>query len=97
MIIFTKKFGTIKLKAISNKKATINLKTAVSYTENTGTDGKVSSINGKLSDELKFLFPFNRFHLETEVKRNGELNSHLDCGNFDVAGKSFNVFTNLST
>lgn len=85
------------MKAISTNKATINLKTAVSYTENKGEDGKVTSVNGKLSDELKFLFPFNRFHLETEVKRNGDLNYHLDCGNFNVAGNSMNVFANLSS
>lgn len=91
-----KKFGNFKLKAITKRDATINLKTGFTLTENV-SEGRVTGVEGKLSDELKVLVPLNRFFVETEVKRNGELNTHVDAGSVKVAGKSFNIFANLNT
>ena len=33
-----------------------------------------------LSDEYKFGFPYERFYLQTRIKRNGEVKMHLDGG-----------------
>jgi len=44
-------------------------------------DKESTSCKLALTDEYKFGFPYERFYLQTRVKRNGDVKMHLDGGN----------------
>lgn len=84
-----KKLETIKFKAASQEGTTFNLKFNKQF--------KKDSTKLFLTDEYKFGFPYQRYYLQTRVKRTGDVKIHLDGGNIELAKKKFNLFSNVKT
>jgi hypothetical protein len=89
-----KKFETIKVKGSTPKLSSFNLKISNHFKKPKKSD---QPYRLSLTDEYKFGFPYQRYYLQTRVKRGGDVKVHVDGGNIELFKNKLNLFTNVKT